>query len=243
MNISRKKYLLLAGGIIVVGLVSGLLVLRGPSFVWQTTTKIFSSSAQDKKLKEIQNNLTSSLAQNLAGQIIKNPSFLETKEGWQALDEATQEMSPETTFPIPEIPQSEIITLQDSSSSAVKSYAQKIFDVLSQHAQIAQQEYSEADIDIIEKALDKNDFNEIEKMIRLNQSIVADLKKIPVPALWQDIHKEQIGLFMVYGNILEAVKNTPRDPLRTLIALERFEQLPDLMEQMTNKMADLMEKD
>lgn len=241
MNTSRKKYLLLAGGIIIIGLVSGLLVLRGPSFIWQTTAKIFSSSAQDKKLKEIQNNLTSSLAQNLAGQIIKNPSFLETKEGWQALDQATQNMSPETTFPISEIPQSEIITLQDSSSQVVKTYAQNIHEVLSRHAQIAQEQYDKPDIEMIEEAIDKNNFGKIEKLFKLNQDIVADLKKIPVPILWQDIHKEQIGLFMLYGNILQAVQNTAQDPLKTLIALERFEQLPDLMEAMTNKMADLME--
>lgn len=239
MTSSRKKYLLVAGVILAVSIISGLLILRGPSYIWQKA-KIFSSSAEDKKLKEIQENLTSSLAQNLAGQIIKDPLFLEKKEGWAALDAATQHMAPEETFPIPKVPESEIITLQDTSPGAVQTYTNKINIVLNQYNQKAQEEFGQADVEIIEQAIETNDFKKLDKLLDLNQEIIADLKEIPVPVSWQEIHQEQIGLFLLYENILKAVQNTAQDPLKTLIALERFEQLPDLMETFTNKIINLL---
>lgn len=241
VTLSRKKYLLLAGGILAVGTISGLLILRGPSFVWQIT-KVFSATDQEKKLEKIQENLTSGLAQNLAGQIIKDPQFLEKKEGWAALDEATKNMAPEETFPLPEVPDSEIIILQDNSPEATQAYAKRIYEILQKHSQTAQEKIGRADIEIMEQAIDSNDFKDLAKLLELNQEIIQDLKKIPVPATWQTIHKEQIGLFLLYENILKAVQNTEEDPLKTLIALERFGQLPDLMETFTNKVADLLEK-
>lgn len=229
---------MLAGAILAVAIISGLLILRGPSFVWQAT-KIFSSSAQDKKVAKTQENLTSSLAQNLAGQIIKDPLFLEKTQGWAALDETGQEMAPETIFPLPRIPDSEVIISEDSSLQTVQAYTDKISQTLEQHNQTFREKLTQSDLDIINQALDTNDFKDMDKLLDLNQETIKDLKKIPAPRTWQAIHKEQISIFLLYSELLTAIKNTEKDPLKTIVALERFEQLPDLMEGLLDKITNL----
>jgi len=215
--------------------------LHGPSFIWQPA-KIFSSSAktQNQALKDIKGNLTSSLAQNLAGQLLQDPKFLEKQEGWDALSQATKDTDPVKMFPVPTVADSDITISQDASQEGINQYTNKIADLFNQHNQKMAGDFDKSDIELIQQALDNNDFKPLDKLIKLNQDMLDDLKKIPVPQTWLEIHKEQIGLFILYGDMLKIVQNTEQDPLKSMIALERFQQLPDLMTQLGEKITALL---
>ena len=237
MRARRKTYLLISAGIVVLGVIAGLLVMRGQSFAWQQT-KIFSTS-QQKQLDKVKDNLTSSLAQNLAGQLLNNPKFLQDPEGWATLDKITADADPAEIFPVPEVSDADITVSQDTSEQAITQYINKNYQVFDARNQAMTKDFDQADIDMLQQAIENNDFKPLDKLIDLNNQMIEDLEAVPVPKTWQAIHKQQIGLFLLYGDIIKAVQNTESDPAKSLIALERFQQLPDLMDQMTTKISQV----
>ena len=240
MNEKRKKYLIFSGAVVIVGTIAALLLLHGPSFIWQPG-KIFSSSAktQDQTLKDIKGNLTSSLAQNLAGQLLNNPDFLRNEEDWNTLEKITQDSDPAQIFPVPTVPDADIVINQDNSETNINDYINKVYQTFSSRNQKMAEDFDKSDIEILQQAIDQNDFKPLDKLLKVNDQIVQDLKKIPAPSAWLDIHKEQIGLFMLYGNVIKTIQNTESDPLKSMIALERFQQLPDLMDGLAQKLAPM----
>ena len=237
---NRKKYLIFSGAIVVVGTIVALLLLHGPSFIWQPA-KIFSSSAktQNQALKDIKGNLTSSLAQNLAGQLLNNPDFLRNEEDWDTLEKIAQDSDPAQIFPVPTVPDADIVISQDNSETSVNDYINKVYQTFNSRNQKMAEDFDKSDIEMLQEAIDQNDFKPLDKLLKVNDQITQDLKKIPAPNAWIEIHKEQIGLFMLYSNVIKTIQNTENDPLKSMIALERFQQLPNVMDGLAQKLAPM----
>lgn len=78
------------------------------------------------------------------------------------------------------------------------------------------------------KKLDRNFESmgqEIETFAKANKKTAQELSKLEVPSLLEPTAQKQIQLFKTTAEILLAVKNSPSDPLKALIALDQFKEL------------------
>jgi len=148
-------------------------------------------------------------------------------------------------FSLPYIPDEEIIISTDNSQSAIQFYAGRIVRVMEQwenKSLIGQGAPSESESELFYSAIQNKNFTEIDKYIKFYQGTAQGLKQVPVPSDLKDIHKEQIGIFLVTANIFKAIKQIDQDPLKANLALEQYKVVSNSLEQMLLKLVDYLER-
>ena len=205
--------------------------------------------------RALPNNITQALAQELSKQITEgkmgsisdasDPLAINTSN--RVVNAAIQEVMNKAIqeFSLPNIPDEEIIISKDNSVVAIQLYAKNISETISfwvEKTSIDQGRMFESESQIFYYAIQTKDFTEIDKNIELYQGISKDIKQIPVPFDLKDIHKEQIGIFKIMANIYQAIKEIDSDPLKTTLALERYEITIDLIDQTLLKLANYIKQ-
>jgi len=148
-------------------------------------------------------------------------------------------------FSLPHFPDEEIVISADNSQAAVQFYAGKIVEAIEQwevKSSIDQGNSFESESELFGYAIQNRDFTEIDKYIKFYQGVTEELKQIPVPSDFKDIHKEQIGIFQVTANIFKAIKQIDQDPLKTNLALEQYQATSDLLTQMFSKLTNKLDQ-
>jgi len=191
-------------------------------------------------------NLTQALAQILGERItngqmgdITDPLSLSAiNTSNQVIDSAIQEIMANSSqeFSLPYISDEEIIISSDNSTKAIKSYARKISGIL--NSQTAKKYETESEV--IYFAVQNNDFTEIKEYIEFYKKVSEEIKQIPVPSIFKEIHKEQIGIFQTMSNIHQAISNIQKDPLKTNLAIEQYKTIVNLTFEISKRIIDIL---
>ncbi|MBU1137312.1 thrombospondin type 3 repeat-containing protein [Patescibacteria group bacterium] len=208
----------------------------------------------DTSSRALPQNLTRALAQNLSKQIIDgklgnisdalDPAAVQTSNRivnnaiQQAISNAMRE------FSLPDIPDSEIIITPDNSSKAIGNYARKISETIDYWARekSIKQGIYESESEIFYLAVQDKDFTEINKYIDFYGKIFEEIKQIPAPSDFKDIHKRQLSLLQVTKNIFKAVKEIDSDPLKASLALEQYKRVMDLSLEMFQEVIERLSR-
>lgn len=195
------------------------------------------------KPRPLPNNLTQALAQSLSERMLENDmgsidASYDTSD--RVVNTAIQEVMTKAMqeFSLPNIPDQEIIISSDNSMTAVGDYARKVSETINQSAKetlINQEGLFESENQVFLYAIETKDFTEIDKQVIFYKKLYENIKQIPTPSDLKDIHKEQLGIFLVMSNIFKAVKEIDTDPIRANLALEQYKVTMDLSVQLSQE--------
>lgn len=202
--------------------------------------------------RPLPNNLTQALAQSLAKKIAEeNPASItgvldsdSINTSNQIVDQAIQETLNKAIleFSLPKITNQEIFILSDNSPSAIQTYAGEIVETIEQWAvNTSVDRIEKSESELFYQAIQTKNFVEIDQYIEFYKGTAQSIKQIPVPSDLINIHKEQIGVFWVIGNIYQAIKEIDTDPLKTNLALEQYKITRELFNQTLIKLANYIE--
>jgi hypothetical protein len=207
------------------------------------------------KPRLLPHNLTQALAESLTKRI--TDQGLETISGAldstdlitsnRIVDTAIQEAISQSIgeFSLPNIPDEEIIISYDNSIEAIQIYAGKVVEIIEgweANVLLIREPIAESETQVIYQAIETSDFSQIDKYVAFYQGAAESIKKITVPSDFKDIHKEQIGIFWIMGNIYKAIKQIDQDPLKANLALEQYEATSNLLDQMFLKLANQLDQ-
>lgn len=227
--------LILALGLVVSG---GFMVLRNNGGDGKKETiPITASAAPIIKNSPTTNNLTEELGARLAQEII-NTGVDPQETDIKLVSPALEEVSKTITLPI--ISDAEIIISNDNSEEAIKEYFNLMVSSLKEYTPSEQEIRSE--IEIINEAINANDFSDVYKYRESYQNALRDIKQIPVPSSWKDIHKQQIAIFSLIIDIYKSAETAKQDAATTAAYVSKYEEMPLLFNQLANDVFDLIEE-
>lgn len=201
-------------------------------------------------------NLTRILSQELAQKILDGkiePLDTDTlglspnENNYSAVSAAIQEIINKSLeeFSLPNISDEEIKIHFDNSSMAVDTYSKQIVAAIKNQekkAGINQETKFESEGQLFWTAVNDNNFDEINKYINFYQGVYQDIKQISVPSDFKDIHKEQLGIFLVTSNIYQAVKGINEDPIKASLALEQYKIINEMTNQIMDKIINRLQE-
>jgi hypothetical protein len=189
-------------------------------------------------------NLTEALRQKLTEQITQNKisgfdstgNLLSQREleeypgiqrvVWEITQSAGQLFEPDP------IDEGQIKISADNSRAAIEKYAAAAAAVIPATCN----QTTGPDVAIFLNAMQNNDFSELDACLNAYKESYEKLKKLTVPSDLAPIHKEQLEIFSSFIKIYEGVKEINADPLKTNLALQKYqlllEQIPDWLQRL-----------
>ena len=125
---------------------------------------------------------------------------------------------------IPVIQDSDIIISNDTSPEAIKNYSSKVSETFAKFA-LPQENITGPDIQIAFEAIQNNDFSILNKYIDSYRQSYQEIKRIPAPSTWKEIHKQNLSLILGSANIFEALKTANEDPMKGYIVMQQYDQI------------------
>lgn len=110
---------------------------------------------------------------------------------------------------------------QDNSQEAVQLYISEISQWLNSDVFFFQDEA----LQIIANAFKNSDFSALDKLIKLNDSWIEQMKEIIVPSSWKEIHKRGLEIIILFRNIFVSLRDYQSDPFKAYYAAEQLEKL------------------
>lgn len=134
---------------------------------------------------------------------------------------------------IPAIQDSDIVISDDTNVEAIKNYSSKVSNVFDKYPIFSSQtsssqtspDVSGPDIKIAFEAIQSGDFSLLDKYIDTYRKEYQEIKQIPVPSTWKEIHKQNLTLLLGSANIFEALKTANEDPLKGYLVLQQYNQI------------------
>ena len=204
--------------------------------------------------RSLPKNLTQELAKSLAQKTVEGQiAPMEDENDFSSLDvnypvisAAIQEIVSDSLneFILPEITDEEIVVSDNNSSEAVNVYAQNMARMIRQKAdeiQVVGSEKYESETQLFYEAINSGDYTEIEKYVRFYNELYQELKRIPTPNSFKDLHKEQLGIFWIMGNIYKAIGQTSEDPIKANLALEQYQLINKFNDQHLQRLANQLQ--
>ena len=200
-------------------------------------------------------NLTNYLAQILTQKIssgeiapaegdkLNNPGDPNLPINQEILQEALNQIniSAKQNFILPQISDNDIMISQRSTDrSEIGIYIATMSQALAPDESAANIKQSEADI--IKNAVNDNDTGEVGLLLTSLRKSIDNLKQVPAPKDFADIHKQQIAILSLHAKILEAVKNFQNDPANAAAALQTYPQTTDLLQKLSDDLYMRIEK-
>lgn len=112
----------------------------------------------------------------------------------------------------------EIKISQDNSKEAIGLYVFGISQWLNSDIFFLQNEA----LQIIGNALGNQDFNNLDRLIKLNDSWIDKMKEIAVPSSWKEIHKQGFKIIIMTRNIFISLRDYENDPIKAYYAAEKL---------------------
>lgn len=125
---------------------------------------------------------------------------------------------------IPNIQDADIIISDDASLDAIKNYSTRVSGIFDKYA-LSPQDVSGPDIEIAFEAIQTGDFSLLDEYINAYRKDYQEIKQIPVPSTWKEIHKQNLTLLLGSANIFEAMKSANDDPLKGYLVLQQYDQI------------------
>ncbi len=184
-------------------------------------------------------NLTQSFAQTISSHI-KDPSQIdqiETENVFALLDSDTnQGLLAFVSGFYTKIPASEFKITSDNSPASINKYLLAVGDA------IPEIPHKETEEDILEEAIQTENFKKIDDFIEHYKISAKNMKKVLVPSDFLEIHKREVELFIATQKVYENIKKIKDDPLRTILSLEENQKIREEMSKLINNFLKLAEK-
>ena len=129
---------------------------------------------------------------------------------------------------IPTLQDTDIIISGDTSLEAIRNYSGKVSGVFDKYPIFppqTSQDISGPDIKIAFEAIQSGDFSLLDKYIDTYHKEYQEIKQIPVPSTWKEIHKQNLTLLLGSANIFEALETANEDPLKSYLVLLQYNQI------------------
>lgn len=120
---------------------------------------------------------------------------------------------------------------EDNSKPAIQFYISGISQWLNSDIFFLQNEAFQ----LVSYALQNQEFNDLDKLIKLNDQWIDQMKEIIVPSSWKEIHKEGLKTIILFRNIFISLRDVENDPFKAYYATEKLEEL-------TNNWTELIKK-
>lgn len=144
-------------------------------------------------------------------------------------------------FYVPQFQDGDIIISDSISPETVRAYITKMEQTMGQYLS-AEKGITTLGLDVALKAVQTENFSELDQYIKAYKNCYQAAKAIPVPQSWKEIHKQQLSILLGSANIFEALKSAGDDPLKALIALQQYQLIIDGGTEMINDIGTLMPK-
>lgn len=178
-------------------------------------------------------NLTEALRQKLSEQITQNKIAPLTAEGellsgqdlqnYPAIQQTVQDITSSYPglFAPDKIDDSQIKTSPDNSQAAIQRYATMAAVSIPYYGP----EMPSSETEAFLKAVEENNFDELDKRLQDYQKAYKNLKELQVPIELLPLHKEQLSIFSSVIKIYEGIKEINTDPLKANLALQAYEPI------------------
>jgi len=127
---------------------------------------------------------------------------------------------------------------KDNSKQAILFYIYEISQWLNSDIFFLQNEA----LQIISYALENQDFNNLDKLIKLNDEWIDQMKEIIVPSSWKEIHKQGLATIILFRNIFISLRDMENDPLKAYYATEKLEELTNSWTELIKKAINLAQE-
>ncbi len=195
-------------------------------------------------------NLTEALRQKLSEQITANKIVPLTADGqllsgqdlqnYPGIQQSVQEVTASygDLFAPDKIDDDQIKTDADNSQAAIQRYATMVAALFP--SSVPESRLSEGQIFL--KAVEENDFSDLDKNLQVYQEVYGKLKELTVPSEFLSLHKEQLEIISSLIKIHEGIKEINSDPLKANLALQAYEPVKEQLKNWILKLVEFIEK-
>ena len=141
---------------------------------------------------------------------------------------------------IPDFEESQL-KISDNSPEAIKNYLGQIRDEIGMLDSCQNIDNIKDDIDIITEAIDTKDFEQVNCMALSYLQSYRVIKDTIAPPSWLSFHKKALTLFWGFSKIYQTIPQFETDPLKGLVALEKFGETNDEFIELLEEMRSLLE--
>lgn len=124
---------------------------------------------------------------------------------------------------------------RDNSKQAIELYVSKITEWLNSDIFFFQNEA----LQIIASALKNQNFDNLYRLIKLNDKWIDQMKEITVPSSWKELHKQGLGITILTRNIFISIRDYESDPFKAYYAAEKLEELTGTWTELIKKAINL----
>ena len=127
---------------------------------------------------------------------------------------------------------------KDNSKQAIELYVSKITQWLNSDIFFFQNEA----LQIIASALKNQNFDNLDRLIKLNDKWIDQMKEITVPSSWKELHKQGLGITILTRNIFISIRDYESDPFKALYAAKKLEELTETWTNLIKQAIGLAQK-
>ena len=142
---------------------------------------------------------------------------------------------------IPDFKESQFEIINDVSFQAVQNYRGQIAEKIGPLESCQDINNPKDDTDIVTEAIANKDFEIINCLSASHSQGYQAIKKIPVPITCLEIHKKLLTILWTLSKTYQSLPKFEQDPLKGLIALEKFNQANENLIVFLEKMVILLE--
>ena len=171
-----------------------------------------------------QKNLTISLAEEFAQQVVD--TGIEPNNAPDLLESLIQSQEGQrgNLFKPKSINDADIKIVENNTEND-KRYLSNISTILLTH--FPESKFKKLDIDVASEAIDNRNFKQLDNYIDAYQTLYNRISTTEVTPNWLELHKQQLELFDVTLQLLEAYRGIDTDPVKTAAAVEKY---PEILE-------------
>jgi len=97
----------------------------------------------------------------------------------------------------------------------------------------------ERNLSLLKDSATKNEFTEIDILIQITDDKIARLVDLSIPSSWKEIHKNALKIIIITRNIYVSVRGFEIDPIKTVVAADKFQSILSLWDVLTADIVNL----
>ena len=142
---------------------------------------------------------------------------------------------------IPDFNESQFEILNDTSFQAIQDYRKQIYEKIGPINSCQDINNLKDDTDIVTEAITNKDFEQINCLASSYLQGYQVIKEIPLPLTCLEIHKKLLTVLWTFSKTYQALPKFEQDPLKGMLALEKFKQANEDLIDFLGEMTSLLE--
>jgi len=208
----------------------------------------------DQPIRPEPGNLTQMLGYILSNQMMFDDPLSLDRENIASLEDTLQQVADEKVIEAlqkasagflaefrPDFQESQLKISDNNSPEAIKNYIGQMRDKIGMLDSCQNINNLKSDIDFITEAINTKNFEQVNCQVLSYFQGYQTIKEITVPLSWLNFHKKALTIFWNLSKVYQAMPKFENDPLKGLIALEKFKQSSEDLVGLMNEMKILLE--